>query len=243
MKMSNLLPKKGNIQPHIRISDIITNQGNSGIYNNRLNLWLLLCILLVCGTVSELLYAETAYSRHIQSGIADEIIRFHVIANSDSIEDQNLKYLVKDGLVNRLSPYLKKAESISEARAIIIQQIPMIQETAKHILCQNGYSYPVIASLTSCYFPIKIYGDYTFPAGKYEALRVQIGKAQGKNWWCVMFPPLCFVDETYGIVDKDSEKKLKYLLTEEEIQSLKTKKAPVKVKFKLWESLQRAFSK
>jgi stage II sporulation protein R len=92
-----------------------------------------------------------------------------------------------------------------------------------------------------CYFPLKIYGDYAFPPGNYEALRVKIGAAEGKNWWCVMFPPLCFVDETYSVVDEKSGKKLKKLLTDEEYQTLIKEKKPVKIKFKLWEKIKKLF--
>ncbi len=105
----------------------------------------------------------------------------------------------------------------------------------------EGYHYPVTVSLENTYFPLKIYGEYNFPPGYYEALRVQIGSAEGQNWWCVMFPPLCFVDDTYSIVDETSGNKLRHLLTEEEYNSLLNKSTPIKVKFKLWESIKSIF--
>jgi stage II sporulation protein R len=175
----------------------------------------------------------------LQPQIAEEIIRFHVIANSDSPDDQALKLKVKNSLVKSLSPLLSNADSKSEARTILNDNLDFIQDTALETIRRNGYSYPVTVSLTDCYFPMKVYGDYTFPPGTYEALRVQIGEAKGKNWWCVMFPPLCFVDETYSIVDEESKKKLKHVLSEEEYDSLINQKTPVKIKFKLWESLKK----
>jgi stage II sporulation protein R len=241
--IEQLLIKKTN-QPNIHIENTIRKSEKSHCkYNSQLNLWLLICILFISGLATVFIHAKTAYSKALQFGIANEIIRFHVIANSDSKEDQDLKYLVKNGLVKELSPYLKNAQSIFEARNIINQRLIYIQKSAESIIRQNGYFYPVSVSLSSCRFPIKIYGNYTFPAGNYEALRIQIGKAQGQNWWCVMFPPLCFVDQTYNIVNKETEEQLKYLLTEEEINSLKASKAPVKIKFKLWEIIKKFFSK
>jgi stage II sporulation protein R len=170
------------------------------------------------------------------------LIRFHVIANSDSAKDQALKIKVKDALVKELSPELSDVRDIEEGRALIQSKLTSIQTLAETIIIQNGYDYQVTAKLEPVYFPIKTYGEYTFPAGKYEALRVQIGEAKGKNWWCVMFPPLCFVDESYSIVESGTEDQLKCLLTEEEYESITSKKTPVKVKFKLLEAIKDIFS-
>lgn len=199
-------------------------------------------ILLFCVISMWLVKANAIHNSELQTGIAADIIRFHVIANSDSEEDQALKLTVKDTLVERLSPMLNDAASITDARTIISENLGYIQEIAEATIEQNGYHYPVKVSLADCYFPIKVYGDYTFPAGTYEALRVQIGAAEGKNWWCVMFPPLCFVDETYSVVDEESGEKLKHLLTEEEYETIVKQKKSVKIKFKLWESLKDLFS-
>ena len=210
-------------------------------WNSRMRIFLLLLIMIISGIVMGFVKADAEKQSEIQAGIAEEIIRFHVIANSDSKEDQNLKILVKDSLVMELSPYLKEVNSIDRARQILSEKLPDIQESAQAIIRDNGYDYPVRVSLEPCYFPLKVYGDYTFPPGTYEALRVKIGEAKGQNWWCVMFPPLCFVDETYSIVNKESEKQLKVLLTEEEFETLKLQKAPVKIKFKLWEDFKAYF--
>lgn len=202
---------------------------------------LLLAIILFCGLSTAFVKAQAMHNHDLQTGIAGEIIRFHVIANSDSDEDQALKLTVKDTLVENLAPILSSAQSLEEARAILIRKLADIQKLAETTIQENGYNYPVKVSLTNCYFPMKVYGEFTFPPGYYEALRVQIGNAEGKNWWCVMFPPLCFVDETYSIVDESSGKKLKYLLTEEEYNALTNKKTPVKVKFKLLEAIKNLF--
>lgn len=203
----------------------------------------LFLILLFSGVSMGFIQADKKEYGDLQEEIAKEIIRFHVIANSDSTDDQSLKYKVKDALVGELSPILKEADDIAEARKILLGQMCLIQNIAENTIRQNGYDYSVRVTLESCYFPLKRYGNYTFPPGTYEALRVQIGNAKGKNWWCIMFPPLCFVDETYSIVDEDTEEQLKHLLTEEEYESLKDQDVPIKIKFKILESIEKFFQK
>jgi stage II sporulation protein R len=202
---------------------------------------LFILILIFCTISMWLVKANALHNAKIQEGIAADIIRFHVIANSDSSEDQALKLKVKDKLVESLSPLLKNAASITEARSVISSHLTFIQATAENTIQQYGYRYPVKVSLENCYFPLKVYGNCTFPPGIYEALRVRIGAAEGKNWWCVMFPPLCFVDETYSVVDENTSHKLKHLLTEEEYNTLINQKKPIKIKFKLWEELKKLF--
>lgn len=204
----------------------------------RLRWFLFLLFLFSCSLISMLLKANAMKQRDVQPGIAQEIIRFHVIANSDSKEDQELKILVKNTLVSSLSPLLSDVTSKEEAISVLSRQMDAMKALAEETIQANGYSYNVNVTMANVYFPLKIYGNYTFPPGYYDALRVQIGNAQGKNWWCVMFPPLCFVDETYNIVDEEGGEKLKQLLTEEEYDSLFSKRTPIKVKFKLWEMIK-----
>jgi stage II sporulation protein R len=228
------------------ITDIHKEQKNTTDHipnKYKFRTWLLFVILFFCGAATLILRADALRSQNLQEGIAGEIIRFHVIANSDSETDQELKLTVRDALVDALAPQLEPIDTLEEARALISEQIPYIKELAETVVKENGYYYPVTVSLTKCYFPLKIYGEYTFPPGYYEALRVQIGEARGKNWWCVMFPPLCFVDETYSIVNEESGRKLETLLTEEEYNTLTSKRTPVKVKFKLIESLKDFLTK
>ncbi len=217
---------------------IHSNQSDN---NNKLNKLLLIGIILFCGISMCVVKSNALHNKEVQQGIAKEIIRFHVIANSDSASDQALKLKVKDKLVKKLSPLLIKASSIEEARSIITKNEDMIQKVATDTIRKNGYDYSVDVSLGECYFPLKLYGQYSFPPGNYEALRVRIGEAKGKNWWCVMFPPLCFVDDTYSVVDKQTNMKLQHLLTKEEYDSLLLKNEPVHIKFKLWESFKKLF--
>lgn len=139
--------------------------------------------------------------------VKDSLIRFHVIANSDTEEEQNLKLKVRDGIIEYLYPYLNKAESIEESRAIISEREDEVVNLAIAIVRENGYSYGVTSELSRENFPEKAYGKIVLPQGNYEAFRVVIGEGQGKNWWCVMFPPLCFVDITKGKVQEENSKK------------------------------------
>lgn len=181
-------------------------------------------------------------TENVQQGIAEEILRFHVIAESDSQEDQILKLKVRDGIIMALEKKLKNVPDKKEAKNVIVENLDYIEETAENIIINNGFTYKVSASLEYCDFPTKVYGDLTFPAGKYEALRVKIGKAEGKNWWCVMYPPLCFVDSTYQIVPEESKEKLKYLLTDDEYEEIiKNKKVKVKFKFRICEWIEKLF--
>lgn len=211
--------------------------------DSRTRKFLLSAILIFSWFLSQAIQisAENANTKDIQKGIAADIIRFHVIANSDSDEDQQLKYQVKDALVKSLSPFLMDARDKKEAEMILMDKMPLIKSVAQKTIEDKGFNYPISVSLTTSYFPMKVYGDYVFPPGTYEALKVEIGEAEGKNWWCVMFPALCFVDETYTIVDQDTEENLKFLLTEEEFEALKSKDTPIKVKFKLFEIIKKLF--
>jgi len=153
-------------------------------------------------------------------GVTSAVIRFHVRANSDSDEDQALKLLVRDGILEMLGPELAEAEDKDEARSIMEKKLAEIERTGETIVQAAGYDYEVHAYLTTEEFPMKSYGDLLFPAGEYEALRVDIGKQEGANWWCVMYPGLCFVDATGGIVAENGKKELEQILTPEEYREL-----------------------
>ncbi|SFR62210.1 stage II sporulation protein R [Anaeromicropila populeti] len=183
-------------------------------------------------------------ARELQAGISEEIVRFHVRANSDSEEDQQLKLKVKDAVVSYLQKKLKNAKNINEAKKIMVVEMPQLEKISKRIIKKNGYSYNCQVILGQDNFPVKMYGDMTFPAGKYEALQVLIGSACGKNWWCVMFPTLCFVDSTYMVVPDDSKKLLKNVLSEEEYKSLVLSgDAEIEYKFKIEEWWHKIWGK
>ena len=156
----------------------------------------------------------------LQTGIAEEIIRFHVRANSDSYEDQQLKLLVKDRVVTYLEPLLAASQSTQESRQILENNTGQIRELALQTLREAGSSYDVSVYFENSYFPMKSYGDVTFPPGEYEAFRIDIGESEGKNWWCVLYPPLCFVDTSYGVLPDESKETLKNILTDDEYNAI-----------------------
>ena len=158
--------------------------------------------------------------KEIQKNIASNIIRLHVIANSDSKEDQQLKLKVRDGILGEVKNCVQDATSVNQAENAILSQKDRIESSAEKIIKKEGHDYKVSISLKDRYFPVKSYGDLVFPAGTYNALCVEIGEAKGRNWWCVLFPSLCLVDETKAVVPDDSKEKLKKNLTKSEYDIL-----------------------
>lgn len=157
---------------------------------------------------------------NLQKGIADKIVRFHVIANSDSEQDQSLKLEVKKAVVAYTSELLSDSHSIAETEQLLTDNTDAIVGIAKNVISENGYDYPVTAELKDTYFPTKSYGNYTFPPGTYRAYQIKIGEAKGKNWWCVLYPPLCFIDISHGIVGEESEDMLRETLTTDEFDAI-----------------------
>ena len=157
-----------------------------------------------------------SYANAVSTNIADSVFRLHVIANSDTEEDQNLKYLVRDALIEYMNSISNKCISRKEAISIAESHQDDFYTIAHQIISDNGYNYDVNINIGNFAFPTKNYGDISLPAGYYDALRVEIGNANGQNWWCVMFPPLCFVDVSSGIVPNDSKDLLQDNMSNEE---------------------------
>lgn len=124
-------------------------------------------------------------------GVRNDILRLHVIANSDSQEDQNLKIKVRDTLLSQGRAIFADCDDIISAENQISSSIDLLQEIAQSCVYNEGYNYNVSVCLAKSYFPTRVYENITMPAGYYDALKVIIGKGKGKNWWCVMFPSLC----------------------------------------------------
>lgn len=183
----------------------------------------------------------TSYSDNLNQGLADNLIRLHVLANSDSPADQALKRDVRDVVLDYMRVKLKDSKDVEQTKHIILEDLNKLKEMARSEIARQGKNYEVTATLGSFPFPTKAYGDVTLPAGIYEALRIVIGKGEGANWWCVMFPPLCFVDATHGTIPDDVKEKLKSSLSDEEykiVTSSDSEDVPVKVKFKVLEVIQ-----
>lgn len=159
---------------------------------------------------------KTRLEQEIQQGIAGEIFRLHVIANSDTQKDQELKLEVKNQVVDFLEETVGETHSAEETKEAVLTHLAQIEEEARDTVEEKGYDYPVQAVVEKTYFPEKTYGDCTFPAGEYEALIIRIGDAKGKNWWCVLYPSLCFLDDTYAVVTEEKKEELQKVLTREE---------------------------
>lgn len=180
-----------------------------------------------------------SYVTAVSNNLENSLFRLHVIANSDSEEDQNLKYIVRDKLIEYMNTISVNATNKAEAIEIAKQHTDEFHEIAKQTIIDNGYNYDVTVEIGNFSFPTKTYGDISIPAGFYDALRVKIGEAKGQNWWCVMFPPLCFVNVSSGIVPDESKKVLEEELSTEEYNLIsKTDSSEIKFKFKIVELLQ-----
>ena len=180
-----------------------------------------------------------SYAQNVSTDIADSVFRLHVIANSDSQEDQNLKYIVRDNLLSYMKEICSDCTNKDEALKLVKEHSKEFEKIAKDTIKNQDYLYDVNINIGNFEFPTKTYGDISLPAGYYDALRVEIGKAQGQNWWCVMFPPLCFVDVSSGIVPEESKKVMEANLNEEEFALISdTSNNELQFKFKIIEFFQ-----
>ena len=180
------------------------------------------------------------YVEAISDNLYNSVFRLHVIANSDSKEDQNLKYIVRDNLLNYMNEKCKNLSSKDDVIQYARNNLTEIKQIAKNTIKENGYNYPVTVEIGNFEMPTKKYGDISFPEGYYDALRVKIGKANGQNWWCVMFPPLCFVDSSTGIVSDSSKQTLKETLSKENYRIIsESENSDITIKFKLIEFFEK----
>jgi stage II sporulation protein R len=159
---------------------------------------------------------ESAQQDPLQPGIAQKILRFHVIANSDSGEDQEVKLKVRDAVGALMEEKLAQVNDLAESKAVISENLENIRAIAQDTLRKAGADYGADAWLATVEFPEKSYGAFTFPAGEYEALEVVLGEGTGQNWWCVLYPNLCFRGSVYEVVDEDAKEELREVLTPEE---------------------------
>ncbi len=197
----------------------------------------ILCVL-ACALVLNT-GVSAAHRAFLQRGIAEEVLRFHVLANSDSEEDQAVKLLVRDAVLEWIA---KSGEGQAEQKdtdsgkeselRFLFEHLSGIEEAANRVLEEQGVTYRAQASVENCYFPERSYGDCTFPAGWYDALRIRLGEAKGHNWWCVLYPGLCFSDCLHAVVDGDELADLKEVLTVEEYESLLRQPKKWKIAFR-----------
>lgn len=186
-------------------------------------------LLLVILCLITLFYYANTYSKpnvHTNShtlryasmheNISKKIIRFHVLGNSNSYIDQNVKIKIKDAIIKRYSPLFNNVNNIHCARKIVLDNLDNITKTAKEVLAKHNLSYSVKTSLSTHSFPIKQYGSTILPAGEYEAVSIELGKASGRNWWCVLYPSLCVTNTSTQLSNTLPDSSFKNILTASE---------------------------
>ncbi|WP_195279291.1 stage II sporulation protein R [Clostridium sp. J1101437_171009_A5] len=170
-----------------------------------------------------------------QAALADKVVRLHVLANSDTQEDQALKLAVRDAVLAATDGVVPPGAELEEAEQALTQALPAIADAGARVVGEQGYSYPVTASLEhDVWFPTKEYTDFAFPAGEYTALRVTIGEGGGRNWWCVVFPPLCLG----SVTENTAETALEGGLEDREVSLITGEDEGYVVKFKAMELLE-----
>ncbi|MBR2935396.1 MAG: stage II sporulation protein R, partial [Oscillospiraceae bacterium] len=179
-----------------------------------------------------------AYLDREQAALADSVIRLHVIANSDSRADQELKYQVRDRILTEAAALYQPGDDLQQVRKSMEDNLTLLAQAGREVVEEQGYDYPVSAKLERTWFPTKKYTDFALPAGNYTALRIVVGEGKGENWWCVAFPPLCLgsVSET---VD---EAAAAGSFTPEQVSLITGESGGYVVKFKameLWEEFKK----
>ena len=169
-----------------------------------------------------------------QETLAKEVFRFHVLANSDSEEDQAVKLKVRDAVIDymraSMDSELQEEPDAVQTKAWAKRHLGELKQVADQVVRDEGYAYSSEAEVAVCYFPDKLYGDIFFPQGDYEALRIRLGAARGQNWWCVLYPNLCFTGSTCAVVTDEGKEDLKSALTAEEYEMV-TAAADFKIKW------------
>ncbi|MBQ7120564.1 MAG: stage II sporulation protein R [Oscillospiraceae bacterium] len=178
-----------------------------------------------------------AFANDTQKSISEKMVRLHVIANSDSESDQAVKLKVRDAILEEVANLTEDCKDIAEVQKKISENLPRLTAVAENTLSENGFNYGAEAELAKTFFPSKYYDGFALPAGEYNALRIKLGEASGKNWWCVLFPPLCIsaAEEPAEIQLSESG------LSDDEIKLVTSDEIEYKYKFKIVEFFQNLF--
>ncbi len=177
----------------------------------------------------------SSYANTISQNLSDNFFRLHILANSNSKQDQELKLKVRDKIIEYMNTQNLSDISKQDVVYQVSENLNIYTQIAESVIQDAGFNYPVTVEVGNYLFPTKQYGNLSLPAGNYDALRIKIGNASGENWWCSLFPPLCFVDISSGVIDEDSENSLKKDLSSEEFAIIKNSNTSVKLKFKIVE--------
>ncbi len=158
------------------------------------------------------------FASQIAQQAKDNVLRFHVVANSNTMQDQLIKENVRNAVLLHMQDALKTSSSVAESKQLIHDNMEQITQIAQQVISNWGKDHDVKVVIDTTQFPTKSYGDIVFPAGEYEACRILIGEAVGENWWCVMYPPLCYVDEVTDCVEVEGD--LENTLTDEQYEAI-----------------------
>lgn len=166
-------------------------------------------LILILLTILYIFLLSLNYTKAISNNLSDSVFRLHIIANSNSEADQNLKLKVRDNIIKYMNSLTLNSADKNNIISIVSNNLNSFKDIAIKTIQENGYNYNVNIEIGNFYFPTKTYGDISFPSGTYDALKIEIGEAIGQNWWCVLFPPLCLVGSSTGIVPEESKNILK----------------------------------
>lgn len=168
--------------------------------------------------------------------VSPRILRFHVLANSNCREDQNIKIQVKSLLLEQLEA--APAASKEELCAYITEHRDTLETYVDSRLAEEGFDYQSSITVTESYFPTKAYGNLVLPCGVYDTVKVELGEGRGRNWWCVLYPKLCFIDSTHAVIPEESVMELEKLLSREDLNAVITDSPRIRIRFKLLEMLK-----
>lgn len=184
-----------------------------------------------------LIFSIFSYASNISNSLENNIFRLHIIANSDSIEDQSLKLKIRDNIISYLEKICDNCKSKTDFKDVINNNLDNLKQIAENTVNECGFNYKIKLEIDNFYFPTKEYGNISLPAGYYDGLKIKVGNAIGQNWWCSLFPPLCFTDISSGIVEDEAKDNLEKNLSKEEFSIISSSNSIYKLKFKLIEFL------
>lgn len=181
----------------------------------------------------------SSYAISVSTDLSNNFFRLHILANSDSEEDQALKLKVRDNIIEYMETLTYDGLSKEEVVTLTQNHLDDFKKIAEETIKKEGFDYKVSLKIDNFYFPTKVYGNISLPAGYYDGLKIEIGEAKGQNWWCSLFPPLCFVDISSRVIDEEAEKNLKNNLSEEDFAIITSDSETVKLKFKIVEMFSK----
>ena len=181
-----------------------------------------------------------AKEKRLKEGISESVFRFHVIANSDSEEDQEIKIKVKESILNYLNNEIVNLDNLDDTISFLKSEQENIKNIAQNELEDSGFYYGAEVFMVHELFPKRTYGDLTMPAGEYDALKIVLGDGEGENFWCVLFPPLCYVDASLCEVSEETKDDFKHVLSAEEYEII-VNDGKLKPEFKVLEAIDNIF--